>query len=70
MKSDKLDATTGMVHVKLVTTPEGSQITNQFIHEEISMLFCSEKFHGGWVVVGDIAIITSSSRSRSLRDLR
>ena len=22
-------------------------MTNQFIHEEISMLFCSEKFHGG-----------------------
>ena len=30
--------------------PEGSQMTNQFIHEEISMLFCSEKF-SGWVVV-------------------
>ena len=26
----------------------GSQMTNQFIHEEISMLFCSaEKFYGG-----------------------
>ena len=23
-------------------------MTNQFIHEEISMLFCSVKFHGGW----------------------
>ena len=22
-------------------------MTNQFIHEEISMLFCSEKFYGG-----------------------
>ena len=35
------------------------------------MLFCSEKF-GGWVGGGggDIAIIASSSRSRSLRDLR
>ena len=49
-------------------------MTNQFTHEDISMLFCSEKFHGGgggggWV--GDIAIIASSSRSRSLiRDLR
>ena len=34
----------------LLTPPEGSQMTNQFIHEEISMLFCSEKFHGGWWV--------------------
>ena len=34
----------------LLTPPEGCQMTNQFIHEEISMLFCSEKFHGGWVV--------------------
>ena len=53
--------------------PEGSQMTNQFIHEEISMLFCSEKFNGWWQVVvvgGDIAIIATSSRSRSLRDLR
>ena len=51
--------------------PEGSQMTNQFIHEEISMLFCSEKFHGWWVVGGGIAIIATSSRSRSLiRDLR
>ena len=51
--------------------PEGSQMTNQSIHEEISMLFCSEKFSGGgggWM--GDIAIISSSFRSRSLRDLR
>ena len=24
-------------------------MTNQIIHEEISMLFCSEKFYGGWV---------------------
>ena len=50
--------------------PEGSQMTNQFIHEEISM-FCSEKFSGGgggWM--GDIAIISSSFRSRSLRNLR
>ena len=49
-------------------------MTNQIIHEEISMLFCSEKF-GGWVGGGggggDIAIIVTSSRSRSLiRDLR
>ena len=43
-------------------------MTNKFIHEEISMLFCSEKFPG-WVV-GDIAIIATSSRSRSLRDFR
>ena len=34
------------------------------------MLFCSEKFYG-WVGGGDIAIIATSSRSRSLiRDLR
>ena len=33
----------------LLTPPEGSLMTNQFIHEEISMLFCSEKFVG-WVV--------------------
>ena len=46
-------------------------MTNQFTHEEISMLFCSEKFSGWWVVVvGDIAIIATSSRSRSLRDLK
>ena len=32
--------------------PKGSQMTNQYIHEEISMLFCSEKFHGGgWVTL-------------------
>jgi len=35
----------------LLSPPKGSQMTNQFIHEEISMLFCSEKFYGGWVVV-------------------
>ena len=46
-------------------------MTNKFIHEEISMLFCSEKFSGWWVVVvGDIAIIESSSRSRSPKYLR
>ena len=57
----------------LLTPPEGSQMTNQFIHEEISMLFCAEKFAGWCLVVGggDIAIIATSSRSRSLiRDLR
>ena len=32
-------------------------MTNQILNEEISMLFCSEKFSGWWVVVGDIAII-------------
>ena len=47
----------------------GYQLSCKLIHEEISMLFCSEKFHG-LVVVGDIAIIATSSRSRSLRDLR
>ena len=31
----------------LLPPPEGSQMTNQFIHEEVSMLFCSEKFYGG-----------------------
>ena len=54
------------------------QMTIEFIHEEISMLFHSEKFHGGWHKrlytwhkrLCDIAIIASSSRSRSLRDLR
>ena len=38
----------------------------EFLHDEISMLFCSGKFYGGG---GDIAII-ARSRSRSLRDLR
>ena len=43
-----------------------------FIHEEIGRLFCSEKFHGsrGGGDGGDIVIIATSSRSRSLRDLR
>ena len=44
-------------------------MTNQFIYEEISMLFCSEKFYGGGGGGGgggDIAIIATSSRSRSL----
>ena len=27
-------------------------MTSEFINEEISMLFCSKKFAGGWVVVG------------------
>ena len=47
-------------------------MTSEFIQEEISMLFCSEKFHGGGGGGGGgyIAIIASSSRSRSLRDLR
>ena len=31
-------------------------MTNQFIHEEISMLFCSEKFSGWWVVVVVVAL--------------
>ena len=42
-------------------------MTYEFIHEKISMLFHSEKFPGGG---GGIAIIATSSRSRSLRDLR
>ena len=47
-------------------------MTSEFIQEEISMLFCSEKFYGGGGGGGgDIAIIASSSRSRFLiRDLR
>ena len=51
----------------LLPPPKESQMTSQFMHEEISMLFCSEKFSGGG---GGIAIIASSFRSRSLRDLR
>ena len=27
-------------------------MTSELINEEISMLFCSKKFAGGWVVVG------------------
>ena len=27
-------------------------MTSEFINEEISMLFCSKKFAGGWVVGG------------------
>ena len=50
----------------LLPPPEGSQMTNQFIHEEISMLFCSEKFYGWWW--WRQAIIATSSRSSSLRD--
>ena len=30
----------------------GGQMTSEFINEEISMLFCSKKFAGGWVVGG------------------
>ena len=26
-------------------------MTNQFIHDEISMILCSESLMGGWVVV-------------------
>jgi len=37
------------------------------IHEEILMLFHSEKFYGGGGGGGGIAIIESSSRSRSPR---
>ena len=46
-------------------------MTSEFIQKEMSMLFCSEKF-SGWVVGGGggIAIIATSSRSRSLGDLR
>ena len=41
-------------------------LVHEFICDEISMLFESEKV----VVVGDIAIIATSSGSRSLRVLR
>ena len=46
------------------------QITSKIIHEEILILFCSEKYHSGGAGGGDIAIIASSSRSRSHRDCR
>ena len=45
-------------------------MTSEFINEEISMLFCSKKFAGGWVVGGGGGggwygvIIESISRSR------
>ena len=47
-------------------------MTNQIIHEEISMLFCSEKFSGWWWWWWwRQAIIATNSRSRSLiKDLR
>ena len=45
-------------------------MTIEFICEEISMLFHSEKFYGGGGGGGGIAIIESSSRSRSPRDLK
>ena len=32
----------------LLPPPEGSQKTNQIIHEDISILFCSEKLPGSW----------------------
>ena len=52
----------------LLTPPEVSQMTNQIIHEEISMLFYLEKFSGCW---WRHAIMESSSKYRSLiRDLR
>ena len=42
-------------------------MASEFINEEISMLFCSKKFAGGWVVGGGWwygVIIESISRSR------
>ena len=48
-------------------------MTSEFIckdSKEILMLFNSKKFCGGGGGSGDIAIIATSSRSRSLRDLR
>ena len=44
----------------LLPPSEGSQMTNQFINEEISMLFCLEKFYG-WMGGCGIAIIATSS---------
>ena len=58
------------VHVNLeILVFKQTHVQVKTFHEEISMLFCSEKFYGWWWV-GDIAIIATSSRSRSLRDLR
>ena len=31
--------------------PDKTMMTSEFINEEISMLFCSKKFSGGWWVV-------------------
>ena len=59
-----------LVWYGLVGGGGGCQITIEFICKGISMLFQSEKFYGGGGGVGGIAIIESSSRSRSLRDLR
>ena len=58
----------GMVWYGLVWFGMGGrcQMTNEFLCEEISMLFHSEKFNGWWWWVGDIAITATSSRSRSL----
>ena len=47
----------------LLPPPEWSHMTNQFTHEEISKLFCSEKFYGGGLV-GGMEIRAWSSRSR------
>ena len=47
----------------------GSHMTSEFIHKEMSMLFCLEKF-SGWVGGGGFAIIATSSRFRSPGDLR
>ena len=43
----------------------GGKMTSEFINEEISMLFCSKKFAGGWWVGGWYGVIIESiSRSR------
>ena len=44
----------GMVWYGLVWFDRGGEcmMTSEFINEEISMLFCSKKFAGGWVVGG------------------
>ena len=58
----------GMVWYGLVWFGMGGrcQMTNEFLCEEISMLFHSEKFNGWWWWVGDIAITATSSRSRRI----
>ena len=37
-------------------------MTSEFINEEISMLFCSKKFSGEWVVGGWVVVVWSDYR--------
>ena len=48
----------GMVWYGLIGGGE-CMMTSEFINEEISMLFCSKKFSGGWWVGGPKVIIVS-----------